>query len=134
MRLRNITLPMIAVAAAIFSGPVWAEGDAAKGERIFKKCKACHNLDKNKHKVGPSLVGLIGRTAGTGKDAKSKLYRYSRAMKKAGGDGIVWTPENLDKFLIKPKKFIPKTKMTFPGLKKPVDRADVIAYLRSQVN
>ncbi|NKB55286.1 MAG: c-type cytochrome [Alphaproteobacteria bacterium] len=123
---------MMAVAVLLANGPALAAGDPAKGKRIFNKCKACHHLDKNKHKVGPTLAGLIGRTAGTATDGKSKLFRYSKAMKKAGANGIVWNAENLDKYLTKPKAFIPKNKMTFPGLKKLTDRANVIAYIESQ--
>ena len=132
MRPIKAFLSTLSVAALLAAGPALAAGDTANGMRIFKKCKACHNLAKNKHKVGPTLVGLIGRKAGTAKDAKGKLYRYSKAMKAAGEGGIVWNADNLQKFLTKPKKFVPKTKMTFPGLKKPADRSDVIAYIKSQ--
>lgn len=124
-------LPVIASAIILTSGTAMAAGDPIDGKRVFKKCKACHNVEKNKHKVGPTLVGIIGRTAGTSKDQKSKLFRYSKAMKQAGVDGIVWNAENLDKYLTKPKAFIPKNKMTFRGLKKPADRKNVIAYLES---
>lgn len=124
-------LPLIASAILLTSAPAMADGDVGAGERVFKKCKACHNVEKNKHKVGPTLVGIIGRTAGTAKDQKSKLFRYSKAMKQAGVDGIIWNAENLDKYLTKPKAFIPKNKMSFRGLKKPADRANVIAYLES---
>ncbi len=98
-----------------------AEGDAAKGEKIFKKCKACHSLEAGKKKVGPSLAGLFGRTAGM-----VDGFKYSKAMK---GSGIVWDEATLEEFLTKPKAFVPKTRMAFPGLKKEQDRADVIAYL-----
>jgi len=99
-----------------------AEGDAAKGEKIYKKCKACHSLEAGKKKVGPSLAGLFGRTAGT-----VEGFKYSTAMKDSG---IVWDEETLDSFLTKPKDMVPKTRMAFPGLKKEQDRMDVIAYLK----
>lgn len=132
MRPINVILSTLGVAVLLAGSPAMAAGDSAKGMKTFKKCKACHNIAKNKHKVGPTLVGVIGRKAGTAKDAKGKLYRYSKAMKAAGENGIVWNDENLEKFLTKPKKFVPKTKMTFPGLKKAADRANVIAYMKSQ--
>ncbi len=99
-----------------------AEGDAAKGEKIYKKCKACHSLEAGKKKVGPSLAGLFGRTAGT-----VEGFKYSAAMKDSG---IVWDEETLDGFLTKPKDVVPKTRMAFPGFKKEQDRMDVIAYLK----
>ncbi len=99
-----------------------AEGDAANGEKIFKKCKACHSLEAGKNKVGPSLAGLFGRTAGT-----VEGFKFSTAMKDSG---IVWDEETLNSFLEKPKQVVPKTRMAFPGLKKEQERADVIAYLK----
>jgi len=99
-----------------------AEGDAAKGEKIYKKCKACHSLEAGKNKVGPSLAGLFGRTAGT-----DEGFKFSDAMKESG---IVWDEATLDSFLEKPKKVVPKTRMAFPGLKKEQDRMDLIAYLK----
>ena len=99
-----------------------AEGDAAKGEKIYKKCKSCHSLEAGKKKVGPSLAGLFGRTAGT-----VEGFKYSAAMKDSG---IVWDEETLNTFLEKPKAMVPKTRMAFPGLKKEQDRMDLIAYLK----
>ncbi len=133
MRPIKFVISTLSVAAVLAGGPVLAAGDTAKGMRVFKKCKSCHNLDKNKHKVGPTLVGLIGRKAGSAIDAKGKLFRYSKAMTAAGAEGIVWNAENLEKYLTKPKKFIPKNKMSFPGLKKAADRANVIAYIETRM-
>lgn len=101
-----------------------AEGDAAKGEKVFKKCKACHDVGEGaKNKVGPQLNGIVGRAWGT-----SEGFKYSPALMEMA-EGKTWTAEELDAFLTKPKDYIPKTKMAFAGLKKEDDRADVIAYL-----
>ncbi len=96
--------------------------EAAKGKKVFNKCKICHSLKKGKKKIGPSLYGVIGRKAGT-----VKGFRYSKAMKKSG---VVWDDKSLDAYLTKPKKFIPGTKMTFAGIKKQKDRDNLIAYLK----
>jgi cytochrome c len=96
--------------------------DAAKGETIFKKCAACHKVDGN-NAVGPHLNGVVGRPV-----ASVEGFSYSDAMKAHGGD---WTPDNIFHFIAAPKKFVPGTKMTFAGLPKPEDRADVIAYLET---
>ena len=98
--------------------------DAANGEKIFKKCAACHVANEAKNKVGPSLHGVFGRTAGT-----VEGFKYSESMIQHGKDGLVWSSETISEYLADPKGFIPKNKMAFPGLKKPEERADVIAYL-----
>ena len=117
---------MIAVAPTI----AFAEGDAEKGKKVFKKCKSCHYADKEKKKVGPHLVGIIGRAAGS-----VEGFKYS----KADGKGMVakaaeignWDEAKLDMFLTNPKKYLGgKSKMSL-RLKKPQQRADVIAYLKS---
>jgi cytochrome c len=104
-----------------------ADGDAAKGEKVFKKCKACHVVDSDKNKVGPTLAGVVGRAA-AGVESYTK---YSKAMQAKAAEGLVWDEASLDAYLAKPKDFVPKTKMAFPGLKKEQDRADIIAYLKS---
>ena len=114
----------LAFAAALGSGTVLAEGDAAAGEKVFKKCKACHTFDPSKKKIGPHLKGVIGRKAGS-----VEGYKYSKAMLAAD---ITWDETNLDKYLTKPKAFMKGTKMSFAGLKKEAQRADVIAYLKAQ--
>jgi len=99
-------------------------GDATKGKKVFRKCKACHVADTAKNKVGPTLQGVIGRQI-----ASIDGFKYSDAFKKKD---ITWTPENLTKFLAKPKAFIKGTKMTFGGLRKPADIENVIAYIQSE--
>lgn len=107
--------------------PAMAEGDPAKGEKLFKRCAACHAIDPGgASKAGPNLHDVVGRTTGT-----LDGFKFSDAMIKLGAEGHVWTPEELDKFVENPKQMIPGTKMTFPGLKKPQDRADLVAYIAS---
>ncbi|MEQ9640949.1 MAG: cytochrome c family protein [Alphaproteobacteria bacterium] len=118
---------VLALAMFGLGGSAMADGDAALGEKVFRKCKACHTLENGgKHKIGPNLHGLIGRISGT-----AKGYKYSKAMKAAG---IVWTEANLAAYLAGPKTFVPGNKMPFPGLKKAEDRANVIAYLKSMAD
>ena len=103
-----------------------AEGDLAKGENVFKKCRACHAVGEDaKNKVGPQLNDLFGRTAGT-----VEKFKYSKALIAKGEEGLVWSEETLTEFLKAPKKYVPKTKMAFGGVRKDGDLADLIAYLK----
>lgn len=105
-------------------GTLLATADAAAGVKVFKKCKACHTVDKGgKNKIGPNLWEVVNSEAG-----KRAGFSYSKAMAAKGG---TWTYEDLGAFLTKPKAYLPGTKMAFAGLKKVKDRAAVIAYLRS---
>ena len=97
--------------------------DLVKGKKVFKKCVACHSLEEGKNKIGPPLNNLLGRKAGS-----VKGYKYSKAMKNSG---VVWNEESLDKFLTKPRKFIPKTKMSFRGIKKKSLRDDLISFFKN---
>lgn len=96
--------------------------DPAKGAAIFKKCAACHKIDGT-NAVGPHLENVVGRPV-----ASVEGFAYSDGMKAHGGD---WTPDALFAFLAKPGAVVKGTKMTFAGLPKPEDRAEVIAYLES---
>ena len=99
--------------------------DAAAGEKLFAKCKACHAVGEGaKNRVGPHLNELMGRTAGT-----VESYRYSKAMAKAGEEGLVWNDETLKAYLASPKAMVKGTKMAFAGLKDEGDLANMIAYL-----
>jgi len=121
MKTSGIASLLIAGALALASQSALAAGDAAKGEKVYKKCKACHSLEAGKKKVGPSLAGMFGREAG-----KVEGFKYSKAMMESG---IVWDEATVDGYLANPKKYIPKNRMAFPGLKKEKDRVDVITYL-----
>ena len=100
-----------------------AAADADKGAKVAKKCKACHSFEKDgKHKVGPLLYGVVGRAMGAGTN-----FNYSAAMKEKGG---TWSYAELDAFLADPKAFLPGTKMSFKGVSKETDRANLIAYMR----
>lgn len=119
------------LAAALFglSTSAFAEGDAAHGQQVFvKNCKICHAVGPGaKAGVGPEQNNVVGSKAGS-----RPGYNYSPAMKEAGEKGIVWDEATLEKYLENPKAMVPGTKMAFIGLKNPQDRADVIAYLKTQ--
>ncbi len=101
-----------------------ALGDVASGEKIFKKCAACHSINKGgKHKIGPALYNVVGRKVGGVED-----YKYSKALIAYEKE---WTFEELNGFLIKPAKHIKGTKMAYAGLRKEADRASVIKYLNT---
>ncbi len=119
---------LASLAAIVFSVSAHAaEPDADKGKKVFRKCKACHEVKKEKNKVGPHLINLFGRKAGL-----MEGYKFSKAMKAKGADeGLVWNDETLDAYLTKPKAFVKGTKMAFPGLKKEKDRVNIIAYLKT---
>lgn len=107
------------------AGAAFAEGDADKGKKVFNKCKACHAVgDGAKNKVGPQLNGIVGRAAG-----QAEGFKYSKAMTAKGEEGLVWDEAALSAYLTKPKDFVPGTKMSFAGLKKEKEIADILAYL-----
>jgi cytochrome c len=106
--------------------PVAQAQDIEARRVVFKRCAACHNADNDTNKIGPTLKGVVGRTAGT-----APGYSYSKAMKDAGAAGPVWDEPNLTEYLVNPKAKVPTNKMGFQGLKNPDDIKNVIAYLKS---
>lgn len=120
MKLTTIALStLLALTTSAF-----AEGDIKKGKKVFKKCAACHTVKDGKHKLGPSLFGIFGRTAGTVEGVK-----YSDAMI---ASGIVWDQANMREFLTKPKDYIKGTSMAFGGIKKEQQMDDLIAYMKDK--
>ena len=113
----------VALAGSVFLAAPVVAGDVATGEKVFRRCKACHYMNKEKNKTGPHLVNIIGRAAGA-----VKGYKYSRAMAESG---LTWDEATMARFLTKPKKYLKGTKMAFVGLRKKSDIADVIAYLKA---
>ncbi len=103
----------------------FAEGDPVAGEKVFKKCAACHVVDSDAKKVGPSLQGVIGSTAGT-----VEGFKYSKVMVEAGEGGLIWDDETIGAYLADPKGYLKGNKMSFAGLKKQQEIDDVIAYLK----
>ncbi|MDD9910526.1 MAG: cytochrome c family protein [Ahrensia sp.] len=115
--------------------PVWAEeGDAAAGEKVFRKCASCHNVGEGaKNKVGPQLNGIIGRTAGS-----VEGFRYGDSLVAAGEAGLVWNEEEMFEYLADPRKYLraklddskARSRMAFK-LRKEDERRNVIAYLKT---
>jgi cytochrome c len=99
-------------------------GDVEAGKKVFKKCTACHTIERDgKTKVGPNLFGIVGKPVASNPDYAKK---YSKALKTYTG---IWSSDRLDVFLLKPKAEVKGTRMSFAGLKKGQQRADLIAYL-----
>jgi cytochrome c len=100
------------------------DGDPEAGKKVYRQCQACHVLDKEQNRVGPHLVGIFGREAGS-----VEGFKYSDAMKESG---IVWDEETIDAYVADPKGYIPGNRMPYAGLKDAEDRADLIAYLKQE--
>ena len=110
---------IVLVAAA---GAAHADGDAARGEKRFEECVACHSTERGANAVGPTLFGVFDRKAGELAD-----YRYSPALKRSG---ITWTAQTLDAFIADPQQVVPANRMPYAGLPDAGARADLIAYLQ----
>ena len=122
----------VAATETVETGPepilaLLASADAVAGEKLAKKCTACHVFDAGgANKVGPALWGIVNKAKGS-----ADGFAYSAAL---AGFGGIWDYQSLNAFLAKPKAYIDGTKMNFAGLKKPEDRANMIAYLRQQAD
>ncbi|MBY3246147.1 cytochrome c family protein [Rhizobium laguerreae] len=117
----------VACLTIMSASPVLADGSAEAGANVFKKCAVCHAVgDGAKNKVGPELNGIIGRKVAAAPD-----FNYSPAFKAKAEEGWSWDEQHLTAYLRDPKAYVKGTKMVFPGLKKPEDLADVIAYLKT---
>jgi cytochrome c len=120
------SLALTAVLLAGFVTGAHAAGDPAKGEKVFKKCQACHAVGPEaKNKVGPVLNGVMGSVIGK----HPEDYQFSKVLTEMGDAGKVWDEAAMSEWLKNPKAFAPGTKMAFAGLKKEDEIADVIAYL-----
>ena len=121
-RIASNTSQTVEVVENIDIATIMALGDVASGEKIFKKCAACHSINKGgKNKIGPALYNVVGRAVG-GLDG----YKYSKTLASYGKE---WTFEELNGFLLKPASYLKGTKMSYAGLRKEKDRASVIKYL-----
>ena len=120
------------ISALLFAGSAIAEqepdaiGDPVRGKKIYNKCSGCHQVGPDAtNRIGPHLNGIFGRKA-----AALDGFFYSKGIKRAAADGLVWDIDKLDAYLDNPKALVSGTRMSFRGLKKSEDRADVLAYLR----
>ncbi|MDE2334959.1 MAG: cytochrome c family protein [Rhodospirillales bacterium] len=122
MRLALSTILALSFAAAALPLHSARAADAAAGKRLFRqRCSICHSDEKGENKIGPSLFAVVGRKAGV-----EPGYSYSAANEKSG---LTWDEATLDRYLQSPRKVIPGTKMSFPGMPNAKQRADVIAFL-----
>jgi len=117
---------VILAATGLASGSAFAEPDPARGEALYRSCKACHQIGSGaRNGVGPHLDKLFGRIAGS-----IDGFKYSSAMRERGEGGLVWDETALDTYLEKPQKMVPGTRMSFRGMADAGERADLIAYLK----
>jgi cytochrome c len=121
-------LRALSAAALVLSlvTPAWAEGDASKGEQVFKLCLACHSVKDKSKKIGPHLMGIVGRAI-----ASVEGFAYSEGMKTYAAANNAWDEAKLLAYVENPKAVVPGTKMAFAGVKDAAKRDDLIAYLNT---
>ncbi|MCF3642384.1 cytochrome c family protein [Rhizobium sp. TRM95111] len=122
--MRRLLAMIVALAAVAASCPARADGDAAAGKTVFKKCAACHTTEPT-NRVGPTLSGIVGRPVASVAD-----FKYSKAMVAFSDGGKVWSEAELSDYLVAPRSLVKGTSMAFAGLKKPEDIANLIAFLK----
>jgi cytochrome c len=123
MSARHALMALLATACLYGAGAAVAAGDAARGEKLFQDCRACHSIDKGApNAMGPSLHGVFGRKAGALEE-----FRYSPALKRSN---ITWSAELLDSYLADPQKMVPGNRMPYAGMPDERDRADLIMYMQ----
>ena len=127
MKFAHLLASALVLSTGLYAGSALAAGDAAKGKKVFNKCKACHTVKAGKHKIGPSLLGVVGRKAGS-----AAGYKKYKGLK---GADWTWNEVEIDKFLTNPKKYVKakgaKRSAMALKVKKKSDRENVIAYLKS---
>ncbi len=124
---RGILLAASALALTVFTAAGAWGADAKRGAELYQQCKRCHQAGQGAgHRVGPHLNGIFGRRAGSATD-----FTYSRALRDAGANGLVWDERTLDAFLASPATVAPQTRMSFGGMPTADDRADLLAWLRT---
>jgi cytochrome c2 len=122
---RPLTLAAATAATLVFSEAAAQQCDAAAGEKVFARCRACHKVEEGANGVGPHLFGIVGRPV-----AGVEGFNYSDPMREFGADGsVVWDHEHLATYLEDPRGTVKGTKMVFAGLRKPEERDAVICYL-----
>ncbi len=125
--MRSIAISNIIVVSLLVLGmslPGRVAADVEAGKKAFVKCQACHTVEKDVNRIGPSLYGIFGRKAGT-------LVSYPNYSEQMKASGVVWDEEAIGTLVKNPRTFIPKTKMLFVGLKDDAEIANLLAYLKS---
>ena len=127
MKIAHLLASALVLSISLYAGSALAAGDAAKGKKVFKKCKACHTVKAGKHKIGPSLLGVVGRKAGS-----AAGYKKYKGLK---GADWTWNEAEIAKFLTNPSKYVKgkgaKRSSMSLKVKKKSDRENLIAYLAS---
>lgn len=125
-RLR-LTSAAIVICVSSNGGATAQTASTENGQAVFRVCRACHLVGDNaRNAVGPQLNSIVGRRAGS-----VDGYAYSPNLKELGAGGLIWTEQNLDRYIENPKSVVPDGKMAFPGVKDFAERTDLIGYLKS---